>query len=365
VGEPGDKGDNGWPGLPGLPGPEGPIGDAGPRGPNGPPGARGPNGPRGTIGPDGETGPEGPQGRPGPRGPAGEDGRRGPQGEPGKPGPPGPPGQSVYAQAMTSWTSTKADPRMSQDTPTSSDENERSAIEALKEVAEQIKKLKKPTGEKQSPGRTCREIAAAADERLRNGFYWIDPNAGGISDAIEVFCRFDQDNPDKTQTCLVPRTDSYGKQAWFKTKKNRLYRDNEEGLTMFAENFAQDEFDYKTHKSQVKFLQYLTKQARQRITVHCRNMPVVFDATTNLYTNAVRLVSFDNENMNVHAKKAFRYNVLEDGCKDKSNQWGRTVLEVRGREPRMQRLPILDLAFPETHDDHEFGIEIGRACFSS
>lgn len=258
---------------------------------------------------------------------------------------------------MTSWTTTKAQPRQSDQG--TQDEKQRSAIDALKEVSEQIKRLKNPTGKKDSPGRTCREIAAGVyPEIKKNGMFWIDPNGGGVSDAIEVFCRF-ADTLDATQTCLVPRTENYEKQAWFKTKPKG------DDIALFAEKFSESEFSYKTHKSQVKFLQYLAKQARQRVTIHCKNMNAVFDSQSNDYKNSVKLISFDEEEMNVHAKKAFRYKVIEDTCQEKNGKWGKAVLEVRGREPRMQRLPILDVGFRDVGTDQEFGIELGRACFSS
>lgn len=261
---------------------------------------------------------------------------------------------------MTSWTTTKAQPRQSDQ---GTDEKQRSAIDALKEVSEQIKRLKNPTGDKNSPGRTCREIAAGAEDptALKNGMFWVDPNGGGVSDAIEVFCRF-ADKLDATQTCLVPNTEKYENQAWFKTKPR-----TNDGMALFAEKFAESEFSYKTvkHKSQVKFLQYNAKQARQRVTIHCKNMNAIFDSQGMNYKNSVKLISFDEEEMNVHAKKAFRYKVIEDNCQDKNGEWGRAVIEVRGRKPRMQRLPILDVGFRDVGADQEFGIELGRACFSS
>ena len=52
------------------------------------------------------------------------------------------------------------------------DEKSRNAIEALKEVSEEIQKLRRPTGEQKAPGRTCREIAAGAKEPIRNGRCW-------------------------------------------------------------------------------------------------------------------------------------------------------------------------------------------------
>lgn len=39
-----------------------------------------------------------------------------------------------------------------------------------------------------------------------SGIYWIDPNGGGIADAIKGFCIFG-DSVDKAQTCLVPQVE--------------------------------------------------------------------------------------------------------------------------------------------------------------
>jgi len=230
----------------------------------------------------------------------------------------------------------------------------------LKAVTAEIKKLRKPAGDKKSPGRTCREIAATADEPLKNGMYWIDPNGGGIADAIEVFCRFDQKKPDKTQTCLVPRTEKYDKKTWFRSKPTGG------DVALFAETFAEEEFSYQSHKSQIKFLQHLAKQARQRITIQCRNVVAVYDSNNRSYEHSVQLISFDEEVMQIHGSKAFRYKVVKDGCQERNGEWGETVLEVRGREPRLQRLPILDVGMKDVAgSEQEFGIKVGRACFQS
>lgn len=261
---------------------------------------------------------------------------------------------------MTSWSSgmKAGDPYMGDATPP--DQRSRNTVEALKQVTAEIKKLRKPTGERQAPGRTCREIAVAAEEPLRNGMYWVDPNGGGIADAIEVFCRFDQEKFDKTQTCLVPSTDKWEKQTWFKSKPVGGE------AAMFAETFAEEEFSYKTHKSQIKFLQRLAKQARQRITIQCRNVVAVYDSQNRTYEQAVKLLSFDEEEMSVHGQKAFRYKVVSDGCQERNGEWGETVLEVRGREPRLQRLPIVDIGLLDiAGSEQEFGLQLGRACFSS
>lgn len=50
------------------------------------------------------------------------------------------------------------------------DEEAQKTVETLLYVEEEIQKLKKPTGERDAPGKTCKEIAAAAnDKKLKNG----------------------------------------------------------------------------------------------------------------------------------------------------------------------------------------------------
>lgn len=240
-------------------------------------------------------------------------------------------------------------------------EEARNTIEALKKVSDEIKKLRKPTGEKTSPARTCRELAASSEEKLKNGLYWVDPNGGGIADAIQVFCRFNNENLDDTQTCLVPATSVFEKKQWFTRRPSGA-----EEFALFAENFAESEFSYQTHKSQVKFLQYLNKKAKQRITIHCKNVVAVFDQANNTWDNAMKLISFDEEDVTAQGKKTFRYKVIEDNCKEKNGQWGTTVIEVRGKDQQLKRLPILDVGLKDVAgSEQEFGIEIGNACFGS
>jgi len=259
---------------------------------------------------------------------------------------------------MTSWSSMKADPYMGDSS--APDQKAQNTVEALKKVAAEIKKLRKPTGGREDPGRTCREIAATGEEALKNGFYWIDPNGGGVSDAIQVFCRFDQEKPDKTQTCLIPNTEVYEKLAWFNKKPTG------DKVALFAENNAESEFSYHSHKSQIKFIQRLARHARQRVSIKCKNVVTVYDSKNQTYEHSVKLIGFDEEEMNVHGQKAFRYRVLQDGCQERNGEWGETILEVRARERRLARIPVIDVGFKDVAGEgQEIGMEIGRACFSS
>lgn len=252
---------------------------------------------------------------------------------------------------MTSWFSSKGpDPGLQGDAP----EEAKDTLKALKEVADEIQKLKMPSGKRDAPGRTCREIALA-DPSRKNGYYWVDPNGGGISDSIRVFCKMAAED---TETCLESTQHIYENKEWKSSKTDA------DGRMWFAESFIEkQQFDYASHKSQVKFLQHLTSFARQRLVVKCKNKIVIFNKQERNYAQSIALTSFDEETMTVHAKKAFRYRVLRDECQEKKGEWGEAVLEVRGKQTRAQRIPILDVGFLDTEDGGEFGLKIGRACF--
>jgi len=258
---------------------------------------------------------------------------------------------------MTSWTSSDSyDPLSDLQEDNIPDGEARKTVDQLRRVSAEIKKMKKPTGEKDAPGKTCKEIAANADKKLKNGMYWIDPNGGGIKDAIQVLCRFDQKKLDRTQTCILPKTEDYAKKTWFSTRPT-----GEPAL--FADNLPEPEFSY-GDKSQVKFLQTMARQVKQKIVIRCKNVVTVFDKQNSSYDNAVKLISFDEKEMEVNGKKAYRYRVIEDSCQERNGQWGKTVFEVRGKESKAERLPIIDVGFFDVAGaNQEIGMSIGRACF--
>lgn len=227
----------------------------------------------------------------------------------------------------------------------------RNTIQALKEVADEIQKLKTPTGKQDAPGVTCRDIAMA-DPNLKTGYYWINPNGGSISDAIRVFCKM---NREKTQTCLEASQFEYPAQQWTFTKQ-------EQGVWSFAASFVEgDEFSYNSHKSQVKMLQQHADDGKQRVTFKCKDTSIVFNQANSSYDQAVSLLSFDEEVMGARSKKPFRYRVIKDGCQKKNGKEGVTELEVGGQK-QMKRLPVLDIGFGQLPVG-EFGFELGRACF--
>lgn len=250
---------------------------------------------------------------------------------------------------MTSWFQGSAPkgPGFQGDAPPEA----RNTVQALKEVAEEIQRLRSPTGKREAPGITCKDIALA-DPSLKNGYYWINPNGGSISDAIRVFCKM---KAEKTQTCLESATHEYDHKKWEFTQQ-------EQGVWSFAASFIEKEvFDYGSHKSQIKMLQHHTDNARQRIVMKCMNTVAIYDKAANGYDRAITLTSFDEELMTARSKRPFRYRVLKDECQEMDGSAGQAVLEIGGAK-QMKRLPILDVGFAQ-QSEGQFGLKIGRACF--
>lgn len=230
-------------------------------------------------------------------------------------------------------------------------EEARKTMEALERVGEEIKKLRTPTGKKDAPGTTCRDIAIA-NPTYKNGLYWIDPNGGSTSDAIRVFCKM---KAERTMTCLQSATHVYETKRWAFTKRDM-------GYWSFASSFEEkEEFDYDTLRSQIRLLQRHTENARQRLVVYCKDTVTIYDKANNSYDKAMVLTSFDEELLTARSKKSHRYSVLRDTCQEKNGRAGQTVIEVSGAN-LLKRLPILDVGFAE-QTEGEFGLKIGRACF--
>lgn len=259
---------------------------------------------------------------------------------------------------MTGWATGSKGPGYMGDVPSAEGEPEeaRNAIKALKDVEEEIKKLRDPTGTKDAPGRTCHDLLKNNPE-ITDGWYFVDPNGGGISDSFEAECLF---NGKRTETCLHPIQTGYERQQWFTRKENP------EAHVWFAETFDENGFfNYGVHRSQVKYLHQMSSRARQDIAFSCKNTVIIADQAPGNNRKAIRLGSFDEEIMGPVAKKPYRFRVKSDTCMTSNGQLGQTIIEVRGRGQRVERMPIMDVGLYDVGgEDQEFGIEIGPACFS-
>lgn len=165
-------------GLQGLPGALGLPGEKGMLGMTGLPGKDGEAGPRGSPGRDGNPGPPGLSGSPGGRGFPGEIGKIGSQGMPGPPGPPGPPGDGFGFDAANlaailgqGAINNQKGPDPLGDEPLrnfgskiTEEERRDLVMKAYEQLKASFEKFKRPNGQKNFPGKTCRDIAAAYPE---------------------------------------------------------------------------------------------------------------------------------------------------------------------------------------------------------
>ncbi|KAH6930044.1 hypothetical protein HPB50_008115 [Hyalomma asiaticum] len=68
------------------------------------------------------------------------------------------------------------------------EEKQRVVFEYYRRLVDDYDRLRHPTGQKDAPARTCRDLAAL-HPKLQDGLYWIDPNEGNARDAVQVHCR--------------------------------------------------------------------------------------------------------------------------------------------------------------------------------
>merc|ERR1712076_198043 len=212
-GSTGEKGHQGYRGAAGLPGAPGTTGESGQAGSVGPPGPRGDSGARGLMGPVGPPGSTGQPGVSGPRGKQGDSGNTGPRGDPGPAGPPGPPGQpgTLFMPPSPIKGPMKDEP-MADGIQMGSD----TIMGTLKQLNDKIEEIRNPSGmSKKTPARSCLDLYLTAEAEnipLKNGNYWVDPNAGSEIDAIEVYCNFDE--AESVQTCVYPTQGNIGKDSY-------------------------------------------------------------------------------------------------------------------------------------------------------
>ncbi|CAG2174253.1 unnamed protein product [Oppiella nova] len=347
----------GLPGHVGPPGDKGPVGSIGPAGPPGAPGVKGPPGRDGPPGPNGTPGPMGP------RGERGDDGKSGTPGERGLPGPPGSPGEPFAYDAAAlaailnqSGGQTKGPDPMLGDQPNrlfSADvpieEKKKIVFEFYDQLVKEYEKLRRPTGERDAPAKTCKDLSQL-HPTLESGIYYIDPNEGTSNDAIQAYC----DMTTKS-TCVFPAPTSVPIRPYNKETKY--------GHNWFSEMKGGFTFTYKANNIQLNFLQLLSEHAVQNITYLCKNSVAFFDETKQTHRKAVKLMTYNDIELTADGNNMFTYQSIRDGCQTHSNQLDSTVIEYNTDKP--QRLPILDIAVRDIGGkDQEFGLELGPVCFN-
>lgn len=309
------KGHHGLPGLQGLPGERGSMGEKGMNGNDGQPGRPGEIGPRGSPGNDGRSGAQGSLGPIGPRGPVGSDGKPGFPGPQGPPGQPGPPGESsgydvaALAALLGHASSTQGNnkgPSIQEDQPTrlfgdiqiSAEERIDILMKAYAQLKLSIDKIVKPTGEKQSPAKTCNDLHHANPE-FKSGDYWIDPNDGDKRDAILVYC-----DMFKKATCIMPQPRRSGNIHYEGDEKEIWLGDTHNGMKI----------TYKADNNQLDHLQMLSTHATQNITYHCKNSIAYYDSGKNNYRRSLKLLAWNDAELTAKGSHHLRYEASEDGC---------------------------------------------------
>lgn len=93
------------------------------------------------------------------------------------------------------------------------DEGQEVDIGSLDEIVELHRKLqaiKSPLGTHSSPARSCLDLYLL-NKDIEDGLYWIDPNGGCPSDAIQVHCNFTNG---VAKTCISPVSGEAERQPW-------------------------------------------------------------------------------------------------------------------------------------------------------
>lgn len=215
-------------------------------------------------------------------------------------------------------------------------------IDALKKEVDDIRY---PEGKRDNPAISCREIKLGHPS-FKTGWYWVDPNAGSIDDAIQVWCNMTE----TPETCVYPtqRTKMAKERFYEKQKKAKLFK------------FLKDGFEIRYASAiQMDFLRLLSEEATQRFTYYCSGSVAWKDGTSGELDKSISLVGsndYEYETALFDEKM-----VVHDGCKDRE-QNGFTAFEITSK--KLERLPIVNFR-PQDYGEpwQKFGFEAGPICF--
>ncbi|KAK5930509.1 hypothetical protein CgunFtcFv8_026737 [Champsocephalus gunnari] len=277
-------------------------------------------------------------GKPGPRGPKGNSGEMGPQGPQGGPGPSGPSGapgptRQMYVDSAIyglSESNVALGTESYQNTEMSLPEQNTEILKTLHYLSSVIESIKTPLGTRENPARVCKDLMEC-DHKLKDGWFWIDPNLGCTSDAFKVFCNFTAGG----QTCVHP--------------------------------VASDKMVFGVGKVQMKFLHLLSTEASHSIMLHCLNDPP-YGTTGSLSSTGPSQRENDPLRFQGWNKQMFEKDtllephVLQDECKIQDGSWHQSRFFFHSQDSR--QLPIVNIQeFPTSQPTSQRRIEIGPVCF--
>jgi len=290
---------------------------------------------------------------------------KGPPGDTGPPGPPGPPGDAMAIRYPLTWIGGTKGPQADQ--PQGDDSasifRDGEMMMVLKELTNTVESIKSPRGTSdKNPARSCLDIFLAekqAGNAPKSGLRWIDPNGGSNADAIEVMCNFDT-----LETCVYPSNGVIPNGTHYVGDSGHLYYGaemNRGEILSYSppQNLQVEGADY---TSQLTFLRLLSSKATQKVTFFCNGVVAYHDNRGNNKENALRLQGFGEHEFTAEGHPRHTYNVIYDGCADRSPTWDRTEIEFT--TPLVGRMPIYDIAPADIGGvDQQFGAKFGPVCF--
>jgi collagen type I/II/III/V/XI/XXIV/XXVII alpha len=225
----------------------------------------------------------------------------------------------------------------------------------LKQLSDTIDMMKNPSGKsKKTPVRSCGDLNMQSGGQAPSGMYWIDPNGGCESDAIQAYCDFENQ-----ETCVHPSNGKVNKGAHFRgyTDQHVYFGEMQNGYSF--DYSPRDAVNGANYDSQVTFLRLLSTTARQTVTYHCKNSVAAFDKANRDYAKALKLLG--SNGVEFSAQGSETYEIIEDGCMNAPSSFDKTVFQYTTK--KTARLPIVDVAPVDIGDDKEFGIDMGPVCF--
>eukprot|EP00111_Clytia_hemisphaerica_P002234 TCONS_00006265-protein len=190
--------------------------------------------------------------------------------------------------------------------------------------------------------------------KLKDGFYWIDPNQGNPSDAMFVFCNFTRGG----ETCVYPDDNAASDQDFsYDMQKNDWFSRSKRGF-MIGYKFVR--------KSQLKFLRLLSDSVHQKVELKTQR-------NINIEKISFRALSHANSETHLldqQVVKSFKRNCKNDKCASESM--------LSTDDERMDLLPITDFKLNTSLQDNSqldvnlnsidtdtiyFTLHVGPVCF--
>ncbi|KAI4883878.1 hypothetical protein NFI96_003817 [Prochilodus magdalenae] len=207
-----------------------------------------------------------------------------------------------------------------QNTEVSLEEQSSEVFRTLDYLSSVIANIRTPMGTRENPARFCKDLLDCQHD-MADGMFWIDPNLGCTSDAIQVFCNFTAGG----QTCIHP--------------------------------LSTDKVALGVSKVQMKFLHLLSISATQTVTFHCYNDPASANAA------APRSVRFQGWNGQVFEENSpLQPHVLQDDCQVRDGRWQQSRFLLLAQDSA--QLPVTNVHdLPPEQADDQRHLEVGPVCF--